>query len=148
MINTPLSPPPPPPHTTLTASLPKTLKKKCYLRDYYHNSRVFYLGLSSVGPNTIARLLPGIAFASSCSETRLRCIITRAAVTRFAVGSCITTSRSLPMSLSYSSRISSFSEASLHVVELLIRAKLSCRKLIKTRQSVMTIFRKTNKIKL
>ena len=89
-------------------------------------TETFYHGLRSVGPNTIARLLPGMAFDSSCSETRLRCLIKRAAVTRLAVGSCITTSRSLPRRLSYSSRISSFSEAALHVVELCIIAKLSC----------------------
>ena len=88
----------------------------------------FYHGLSSVGPNTIARLLPGMAFASLWSDTCFRCMIKRAAVTRFAVGSVITISRSLPSSLVYSSRRSGFSEASLHVILLLMTAKLSWKK--------------------
>ena len=87
--------------------------------------RQLYHGLSSVGPNTIARLLPGMALSSTCSATRFRCFMSRSAVTRLAVGSCITTSRSFFVRLSYSSRRSSFSEASLHVVELHMKEKLS-----------------------
>ena len=106
--------------------------------------RQLYHGLSSVGPNTMARLLPGMALSSTCSETRFRCFMSRSAVTRLAVGSCITTSRSFFVRLSYSSRRSSFSEASLHVVELHMKEKLSYKhKKTKRSQKVFNLTMKT-----
>ena len=104
------------------------------------NIKRLYHGLSSVGPNTIARLLPGMALSSTCSATRFRCFMSRSAVTRLAVGSCITTSRSFFVRLSYSSRSSSFSEASLHVVELHMKEKLSYKhKKMKRSQKVFNL---------